>query len=44
MSVNTAMRCFCECKDTNFLANHNDDKENAENAAVVSASAKILIF
>ena len=36
--------CFFFCKDTNFLANHNYNREYRYVATVVSSFAKILIF
>ena len=36
--------CLCLCKDTNFLANHNQSKKGIKPDGDVYASAKILIF
>ena len=36
--------CFFFCKDTNFLANHNQQVVNNMTSGVVSSFAKILIF
>ena len=40
----TNFGCFCHCKDTNFLANHNFYEVLLFCKIVVSATAKILIF
>ena len=36
--------CICQCKDTNFKANHNTEREQALLDKVVFANAKILIL
>ena len=38
------LSCICQCKDTNFKANHNCWGELKANVSVVFANAKILIL
>ena len=38
------MGCICQCKDTNFKANHNQGGETLSAGVVVFANAKILIL
>ena len=39
-----AYGCICQCKDTNFKANHNPPPTRGRHALVVFANAKILIL
>ena len=38
------LSCICQCKDTNFKANHNHIDNNVYQTLVVFANAKILIL
>ena len=44
MSEERMLGCICQCKDTNFKANHNQSRNGAASYAVVFANAKILIL
>ena len=40
----TLSSCICQCKDTNFKANHNQKQQRSRPVNVVFANAKILIL
>ena len=42
--TNLCSCCICQCKDTNFKANHNPVTQVASEHSVVFANAKILIL
>ena len=43
-AINFTRCCICQCKDTNFKANHNLFSQTPKNHSVVFANAKILIL
>ena len=43
-SILIHLSCICQCKDTNFKANHNRSTRDSFLSFVVFANAKILIL